>query len=260
MKRRVCLRQWFPQRHSPNRAAPVALVLSLLLHLLLLTPLEHWCRSAPAPGETLIKVSLLQPTPRATPQAPPRPQRPQHKSRPRLKAKPKRLKRPKKHARSVKQAPLAHRKKPRRKRAPATSPQLEALKKRLARQREEERLAAIRRRLRAETATLPPSGTGSQARLREYQQHLKALLLRHWQLPEPLLSSGLEATVSLTIAASGKLLQQKEEKLSGNLIFDNAMRQAIRNAAPFPPFPPELALPQEEFVIKFNPRELHPGP
>jgi TonB family protein len=80
--------------------------------------------------------------------------------------------------------------------------------------------------------------------------------MRNWHLPEHLLNSGLEATICLTIAASGTLLSQTEEQLSGNTIFDHAMRQAINNANPFPPFPAELTIPQEEFVITFNPNNI----
>ena len=80
--------------------------------------------------------------------------------------------------------------------------------------------------------------------------------MRNWHLPEHLLNSGLEATISLTIDASGKLLKQSEEQLSDSPIFNHAMRQAVVNASPFPPFPAGLNIPQEEFVVTFNPNNL----
>ena len=156
----------------------------------------------------------------------------------------------------VKESPLARRRSVPKKKPAPTSDKLTEIKKRLARQREEQKLNDIRQRLRQESS---PAARARQASLTQvYNNQLKAWLMRNWHLPEHLLNSGLKATISLTIDTSGQLLEQSEEKLSGNQIFDNAMRQAVINATPFPPFPAELNIPQEEFVITFDPNNLKP--
>lgn len=161
----------------------------------------------------------------------------------------------KKSRRVAKESALARRRTVPKKKAPATNSKLDEIKNRLARQQEEEKLNKIRQRLRDSSS---PAAKARQSSLTQtYNRILTAWIMRNWHLPEHLLNSGLEATISLTIAASGTLLSQTEEQLSGNTIFDHAMRQAINNANPFPPFPTELTIPQEEFVITFNPNNIN---
>jgi protein TonB len=50
----------------------------------------------------------------------------------------------------------------------------------------------------------------------------------------------LNATVVITINARGQIKNLTFEKRSGNQVFDSAIENAIRRAAPFPPPPPEL--------------------
>ncbi len=153
-----------------------------------------------------------------------------------------------------KESPLARRKSIPKKKTALTDNKLTEIKERLARQQEEKRLDDIRQRLRQESS---PAAKALQASLTQtYQMQLKAWLMRNWHLPEHLLNSGLVSTISLTIDASGNLLIQSEEKLSDNPIFDNAMRLAVTNAIPFPPFPAKLNIPQEEFVITFDPNNI----
>ncbi len=248
------------QTWSENRIWAAALGLSVLLHALLFMPSlyrDKWLTTR----ERLVEVSLV--PPQARKKTPRRPAPPVHKRvkrkpkvKPKIKNKARKKPVPTKKRKVVDQkSALARKKSHRRKSAPPRD-RLAEIKKRLARQREEQQLEKIRQRLRQDFS---PAAKARQATLsREYQMLLKAWLMRNWHLPEHLLNSGLEAVVSLTIDASGNLLAQKEEKLSGNLLFDNAMRQAIINAAPFPPFPEELKIPREEFVITFNPNNLKP--
>ncbi len=200
-----------------------------------------------------VKLVTPEPRPRHQPKPSPPPAKPSFKRKVKTKInkKPATLKKPKTIA---KESPLArHRSVPKKKPAP-TSDKLTEIKNRLARQREEQKLNDIRQRLRQAAS---PAARAQQASLTNtYNNQLSAWLMRNWHLPEHLLNSGLEATISLTIDASGKLLKQSEEKLSGNPIFDHAMRQAVTNATPFPPFPAELNIPQEEFVVTFNPNNL----
>jgi protein TonB len=201
------------------------------------------------------KGATKKPARKKNPKAAAKPRIKQKTSR-KLKRKPRRKPAPpKKHKKVTRKSTLARKKsKPRKQKPKAADKRLAEIKKKLARQREEEKLAAIRQRLKQENS--PAAQARRNTLLQEYQQLLKAWLMRNWHLPEHLLNSGLEATISLTIDASGQLISQKEEKLSGNLLFDNAMRQAVAGAEPFPPFPPDLKIPQEEFVITFNPNNL----
>jgi outer membrane biosynthesis protein TonB len=155
---------------------------------------------------------------------------------------------------TTKESPLARRKSVPKKKPAPTSSKLTEIKERLARQKDDEKLHDIRQRLRQEAS---PEAKALQASLTQtYQMQLKAWLMRNWHLPEHLINSGLEATINLTIDAQGKLLAQTEEELSDNPIFNHAMHQAIINATPFPAFPKELNIPQEEFVITFSPNNL----
>ncbi len=239
----------------------LALGVSILIHILILLPLTDYNPFRFNPAGQTVKVQLLEP--RAVARTRKKPSRQvkktvvKHRKQRKLKQKPKKKPVKTKKPKPVSKKSLLARKKSRpRKPKPqkAADSRLAKIKKKLARQQEEEKLAAIRQRLQAESS--PAAQARRNALLQEYQELLRAWLMRNWHLPEHLLNSGLEATISLTIDASGQLLSQKEEKLSGNLLFDNAMRQAVAGAQPFPPFPPDLKLPREEFVITFNPNNL----
>ncbi len=249
-------RQIVRQINDSNRAFKIALGLSLIVHTLLLLPglFNNTSRRA-LPNENLVEVRLLDKTQKPRPEFKPpvKHRKPTLKHKRKLKNKKKSV--PKKKSRKVaKESTLARRRTVPKKKKPAADNKLNEIKKRLARQQEEEKLNQIRQRLRRSTS---PEAKARQSRLiQAYNQTLTAWIMRNWHLPEYLLNSGLEATISLTISASGALLNLREEQLSGNAIFDNAMRQAINNANPFPPFPAELTIPQEEFVITFNPNKI----
>lgn len=233
----------------------LALSLSFILHIVILLP-ASLPRTRPAfDSADLMKIKLVAPqeSPKKTAKPVKKVSPPgfKRKIKTKINKKPKSLKKRKV---TAKDSPLARRKSiPKKKPAPANN-KLDSIKKRLARQEEEKKLDAIRQRLRQESS---PAARARQLSLtQEYQNQLAAWLMRNWHLPEHLLNSGLEATICLTIDASGKLLLQNEEKLSSNPLFNHAMRQAVINASPFPPFPETLNIPQEEFVITFNPNNL----
>ncbi len=241
---------------GPNRVFKITLTISLMLHATIFLPPHLFKpRKRPMLNENLLEINLntssLKPKNGAS-----KPEK--ATAKPKLKRKRKlkiKQKPPLKKSKNVaKESSLARRKTIPKKKNPATSNKLDEIKNRLARQREEDKLNAIRQRIRNSTS---PATRAQQASLTQaYNQILTVWIMHNWHLPEHLLNSGLEATISLTIAASGRLLNQNEEQLSGNTIFDHAMRQAIVNANPFPPFPTELTITQEEFVITFNPNNI----
>ncbi len=247
-----------PLLNRPEQAFKAALTLSIILHVMLFLPVNLFkIHRIPTSNENLVEVKLIQNQPPKRTVTNKKPVRtdskPTIKHKRKLKTKKKTVprKRPKE---VVKKSSLARKRTKIKKKKPNPSNKLDDIKKRLNQQREKEQLDAIRRRLRESSS---PAARAQQAGLTQaYNRTLTAWIMRNWHLPEHLLNSGLEATVSLTISASGELLSQKEESLSGNLIFDRAMRQAINLANPFPPFPAELKIPQEEFVITFNPNNI----
>lgn len=245
-----------PLFEGKERAFKLALCLSFILHILILLPFPQFNRPSLETGN-LMEIKLI---------APPEPIRHQAKPSPapvkpsfKQKIKTKINKKPaalKKQKTIAKESPLARRRSVPKKKPAPTSNKLTEIKKRLAQQREEQKLNDIRKRIRQASS---PAALAQQASLTMiYNNQLRAWLMRNWHLPEHLLNSGLVSTISLTIDASGKLLEQSEEKLSDNPAFNHAMRQAVINATPFPPFPAELNIPQEEFVITFDPQNLKP--
>ncbi|MCD6292293.1 MAG: TonB C-terminal domain-containing protein [Deltaproteobacteria bacterium] len=238
-----------------ERVLKLALCLAFVLHALILIPFPQF-RSRPLlDPSNLVEVNLVAPKSitqhHTKPSPPPAKPKLKRKIKTKIKKKPATLKKPKT---VVKKSALARRPSVPKKKAAPTNNKLNEIKKRLSRQRDEQKLNNIRQRLRQESS---PAARALQASLTQvYNNQLKTWLMRNWHLPEHLLNSGLVATVSLTIDASGELIQQSEEKLSGNFTFDHALRQAIINATPFPPFPAELNIPQEEFVITFDPNNL----
>jgi len=243
--------------NGPNRTFKIALGLSFILHVLLFMPsLLSKPRNRALPSENLVEIKLVtnKPIPKTAPKKKlQKTDKPILKHKKKLKTKKKKA--PKKKSPDVaKESTLARRPSKPKKKTPAAGNKLDKIKKRLARQQEEEKLNEIRQRLRSNTS--PEAKARQNSLTQAYNHILTAWIMRNWHLPEHLLNSGLEATISLTISASGALLDQTEERLSGNTIFDHAMRQAISNANPFPPFPAELTIPQEEFVITFNPNNI----
>lgn len=248
----------FSSFDGPDRTLKIALILSLMLHATLFIP-AHLFKShkRPIPNENLVEIALVRnkQKSKAAVKKPAKPAlKPTVKHKRALKIKKKSTPQ-KKSKRVTKESTLARRSTRPKKESTPTKTKLDEIKNRLNRQREEEKLNSIRQRIRDNSS---PAARAQQASMTQiYNRTLTAWIMRNWHLPEHLLNSGLEATISLTIAASGALLKHNEEQLSGNTIFDHAMRQAIANATPFPPFPAELMIPQEEFVITFNPNNIN---
>jgi TonB family protein len=60
-----------------------------------------------------------------------------------------------------------------------------------------------------------------------------------WSVPPQ--SKGLQAIVFLAIDRAGHVEQLRIEKKSGNVLFDESLLRAIKQAAPFPPLPDDYA-------------------
>ena len=113
-------------------------------------------------------------------------------------------------------------------------PDLSKIRQKLAKEEEKKAVSRIKTRLaRNKTANQPAaiSAVGNY-QLNRYAEQLKAWITDHWQLPELLLQEKLSATVSLTINASGNLVKQKPEKMSGNRLLIPAASFAANAASP----------------------------
>ncbi len=105
----------------------------------------------------------------------------------------------------------------------------------------------------------PPGGAdGAQVGLarRLYYTEIWNAIRRQWALPEFLKSQRLETVLVVVVRRDGKVLDLRVEKSSGNEVYDESARRAVRKAEPLPPFPAIYSPPQEEIGLRFRPEDL----
>jgi colicin import membrane protein len=105
----------------------------------------------------------------------------------------------------------------------------------------------------------PPGGTdGAQVGLarRLYYTEIWNAIRRQWALPEFLKAQKLETVLVVVVRRDGKVLDLRVEKSSGNEIYDESARRAVRKAEPLPPFPAIYSPAQEEIGLRFRPEDL----
>jgi colicin import membrane protein len=72
----------------------------------------------------------------------------------------------------------------------------------------------------------------------QYLENLDVLIKRNWHLPEWLSTKGFTAAILLRFDETGKILERRFIRSSGNETFDREVTDAIEASAPLPP-PPE---------------------
>ena len=105
----------------------------------------------------------------------------------------------------------------------------------------------------------PPGGAdGAQVGLarRLYYTEIWNAVRRQWALPEFLKSQRLETVLIIVLRRDGKVLDMRVEKSSGNEVYDESARRAVRKAEPLPPFPAIYSPAQEEIGLRFRPEDL----
>jgi colicin import membrane protein len=105
----------------------------------------------------------------------------------------------------------------------------------------------------------PPGGAdGAQVGLarRLYYTEIWNAIRRQWALPEFLKAQKLETVLVIVVRRDGKVLDLRVEKSSGNEIYDESARRAVRKAEPLPPFPAIYSPAQEEIGLRFRPEDL----
>ncbi len=233
-------------RHDPFRSF---LILSLVIHLLFLI---SWPR--PRSGRFQDISSITVELVRQKKPSPARRKVPEKHSIPRKKttvSKTKRILVAKKPA--IKKTAI-------RKKRPAArknEPDLSQIRRKLAKEKREKAVSQIKNRLAKEKPVRPTAAlsVAGSYQLNRYAELLKAKITDNWKLPELLLKEKLTATIAITIDASGRLVSQQPEKMSGNQLFDDSIIKAIARSAPFPRFPPAMSKDQEEFVLTFDPND-----
>ncbi len=105
----------------------------------------------------------------------------------------------------------------------------------------------------------PPGGAdGAQVGLarRLYYTEIWNAIRRQWALPEFLKAQRLETVLIIVLRRDGKVLDMRVEKSSGNEVYDESARRAVRKAEPLPPFPAIYSPAQEEIGLRFRPEDL----
>jgi colicin import membrane protein len=104
----------------------------------------------------------------------------------------------------------------------------------------------------------PGAADGAQVGLarRLYYTEIWNAIRRQWALPEFLKSQHLETVLVVVVRRDGKVLDLRVEKSSGNDVYDESARRAVRKAEPLPPFPAIYSPAQEEIGLRFRPEDL----
>ena len=100
-------------------------------------------------------------------------------------------------------------------------------------------------------------------RFKSYNTTVRAAVNAKWLLPPEARVNFHPGrlVVNFTIGRDGSLLRFVVDESTGNAILDHAGLEALRSAAPFPPFPPELAaFSQLDITMIFNYRPSYRGP
>ena len=98
-----------------------------------------------------------------------------------------------------------------------------------------------------------PGGTAIQI----YQMQVESLIKSNWHYPVAMDSQkDREAILLLMVKRDGAIMSSRFDKRSQNVLFDESVFKAIERSNPLPPFPESLRRNHEEFVIRFNLRDL----
>jgi len=102
------------------------------------------------------------------------------------------------------------------------------------------------------TAGAGAVGTGglSGIRLRNYQAELQAKIKDAWSIPPG--TKGLQAAFFLSINRAGQVEQARLVRGSGNMLFDESLQRAIKQAQPLPPLPEDFTDRTLEVTLPFR--------
>ena len=75
----------------------------------------------------------------------------------------------------------------------------------------------------------------------DYSSLISRMIWQQWFYPD-MGKSGLEVIISIRIAKDGRVISQRIERSSGDVLFDRSAMNAILKASPLPPPPKEMAI------------------
>ena len=133
----------------------------------------------------------------------------------------------------------------------------------------QERIDALSKKVKQKNVTRPAaqassasaSGSGTAETINEviarYGMEVSQRVWRRWNLPTQIIDpNGLEAIIEIRIADDGRILARKFEKTSGNMLFDQSVMRAVKDANPVPPLPKQLRPGPLVMGIRFRPENL----
>ncbi len=119
------------------------------------------------------------------------------------------------------------------------------------------------------TASTPPKATGKKQSAsrnstgssnlieNQYFASIVNRLHQFWALPENLQKNpNLTAVAVITVRKNGSIANLMFESKSGDRVFDQFVRKAIRSADPLPPIPPALKRQRIEIGLRFKPGSI----
>lgn len=117
----------------------------------------------------------------------------------------------------------------------------------------DKKLAQVAENLFGDKRNRAVGSPGSRGRVKGYIGLLGKVVHQHYNLPEVynLKAAGLEIVFEMTLSETGALLDLVEVKGSGDRVFDELTKDAIKSAAPFPPPPKELI--GQAIPVRFTP-------
>lgn len=99
-------------------------------------------------------------------------------------------------------------------------------------------------------------GRVSSALLALYGEKVKTAIRSQWALLDSLKEGGLEVQLVIVVSRDGKVIDVQVEKQSGNAMFDESARRAVRKASPLPPIPDAIGSPSLTVGLRFRPEGL----
>ena len=99
-------------------------------------------------------------------------------------------------------------------------------------------------------------GRVSSALLAMWGEKVKSAIRSQWALVDSLKEGGLETHLIIVVSRDGKVMDVQVEKQSGNAMFDESARRAVRKASPLPPFPDAVGTATLTVGLRFRPEGL----
>jgi TonB family protein len=135
---------------------------------------------------------------------------------------------------------------------------LAALKEKLKNQKAESLSSATGSEVKTGAKNAQRGGSGADEELFVWVNGVKSRVRPHWSLIADSQQVEKDAKIGVQIAENGTLLNAKVDQSSGDRVFDDSALRAVYQASPFPPVPPQVKarISQEGVTLKFTSRGI----